>query len=94
MMMSWFRSMFDPNAKKAAARARSFVRDRHPEFIVHEVFLRATETDRFVFAVFYSRPSVIVRPTSYCIVAVSRDSDEINELSVSTDSPYWMRGRK
>lgn len=92
--MSWLRSIFDSRIKSSGALACSFIGARHPEFIVNGVSLRAREAERFVFAVFYLRASLPARPSSYCIVAVTRDSDEISELPLSPDSRYWITGRK
>jgi hypothetical protein len=71
-----------------------YVRASNQNLTVSDARLRAEEPSRYVFAVFYRNPDVRVVPGRYKLIAVARDSDGIDELDTTPDSPYWIRGLK
>ena len=70
------------------------MRSEHPTFHVHGSSLRAEESARIVFAVFYTDPELLVKPSRYKVIAVERDSSKTEEIDVRPESEYWIHGRK
>jgi hypothetical protein len=58
-----------------------------------DALLRADETDRWVFAVFY-RPRHPVFPAPYKVVEVMKRSAVVRELTAPEHDPYLLKGRK
>jgi len=79
------------NARRAA---RAFLQNENPDFRVSRSALRAEEEDRFVFAVFYTSPEKIVKPTPYKLVAVHRSDLKAEMIHPSLESDYWFHGRR
>ena len=80
----------------ACQAAVATVRSLHPDWNVFTSMrsIRADENDRYVVAVFYSSPDVLVKPPRYVLVALGRAYDFIELLPVDPQSPYFIRGRK
>jgi hypothetical protein len=89
-----FLRRFDREFRQAAELAKEHVASCILEARVHGVSLRAEEAERWVFAVFYTTPSLIVKPTPYQLVTVSKSTKIAEELPRSSGSPYVIRGRK
>lgn len=85
--------LLDGSAREAGRTAVAHLESENPDFRVHNASVRATEDDRFVFAVFYTSPSLMIKPTPYKLVAVSRDG-QAEEINPPRESEYWIRGRK
>lgn len=88
------RHLFDPTFKAARLRAIEHVRRSHPDYVVGSASLRADEPGRHVFAVGYRRDGHRTIPDPYLIVAVPKHVGEVEELVLTPQSPYWIRGRK
>jgi hypothetical protein len=88
------RRRLDPDVRRARERALKHVEARNPDASATNATLRAAETKRYVFAVFYREAGKLVVPERYSIVAVARDGDDVEELEATPASPYWIRGRK
>ena len=84
-LLSWLWKV-EPGVKPAASRAKAHVKSIWPDAKAHWIQLRASEPDRFVFAVFYSRPGLHVRPPPYCLVAVPKGTGD----PVMLDGPEAM----
>ena len=80
----------------ACQSAVAAVRSLHPDWDVFTglASLRADEDQRYVVAVFYSAPTVRVKPPRYVLVTLDRAHKFIELLPVDADSPYFIRGRK
>jgi hypothetical protein len=88
------RHLFDPQVKAARQRALQHLRLKHPDYIVGSARLRAGETGRYIFAVFYNEPDQPTIPERYLLIAVPKDGASVEELECTPQSPYWIRGRK
>jgi hypothetical protein len=85
---------FDPAFRAARERAMDHLRGAHAGWRVTNALLRAEEPERHVFAVFYADDGPLRVPGRYRLVAVSRLNGTAEELPLSPDSPYWIRGYK
>ena len=75
-------------------RAREQFQASHPTLQTCGTSLRATEENRFVVAVFYFDPQRPVKPLPYELFGVSKDLMCADELPMSLDSPYRIRGHR
>lgn len=82
---------YESPACRAASQA---LRRTYPDSSICGARLIKQEAARWVVAVFYDEPGVIVRPTQYKLFAVSSDLACVEELPRDVSSPYWIRGRK
>ena len=85
--------LLNKSARAAGRTAVAFLQSQNPEFRVHNASLRAEEDERFVFAVFYTTPDLMVKPTPYRLIVVGRDG-HAEEIDPPRESEYWIRGRK
>ena len=88
--LAWLRA----EVRRAAATARRAVQLTRPNSGIDSTELRAEETERLIFAVFYSTPGQHQRPAAYELVAVSRGAESSEILEGPAASPYAFRGRK
>jgi hypothetical protein len=93
-MFKWLCQLTDPEVQTAAQSARTYLARAFPNFTIRNASLRATERDRFVFAVFYTDPTWRMKPGPYRLVAVDRMNGSTQEIQPARESPYWLRGRK
>jgi hypothetical protein len=93
-MFSLLRLMFDAKARSASRRATQHLAATIPSSVITDVRLRATEPERWVFAVFYETPGVKTSPEIYKLVAVARGTEATTVLETTPDSAYWIRGLK
>jgi len=86
--------IFDRTLRNAKRTAKAFLQNEHPNFCVYHTALRAEEEDRFVFAVFYTLPEKMVKPTPYMLVAIHRKDLAAKIIDPPQESEYWIRGRR
>ena len=98
-MLGWLRLMINkviqelPAAPaEASAKAVGFVK-QDTDCLEGGARLRADESDRWVFAVFYKGP-IPARPMPYKVVAVTKDSRQASYLDGAGAAKYRLRGYK
>jgi hypothetical protein len=93
-MWSFFLQLLGFDDPPACKATREALRRLQASWIVSETRIIANEGARCVIAVFYDAPGISVKPPRYKLFAVSTDLKTIEELPVTPDSPYWIKGRK
>lgn len=93
-LLRLFTRAFDPEFRAAREKAIGHIRAGHLDWRVVNAAVRAEEPDRFVFAVFYQESGLRVVPGRYAIVAVGRRNGSVEDLPLSPQSPYRIRGLK
>lgn len=89
--LTFWRSPLEDEARQAARRACAA---SHPDEKIEELRLRASEPDRFVFAVIIRSPLPRRGMPIYHLFAVARDLSSCEELAKDSGSPYVLRGIK
>jgi hypothetical protein len=84
----------DPALRHARERAEALLGAIYPHRSLISLRLCASESERFVFAVFYRETGQPVVPGRYCLVAVEKASGVASELALSPDSPYRIKSFK
>ena len=92
--MRALRQLFDRELRSASQRAKAFLESNDSDCTTRGTSLRAAEESRYVFAVFYTRPNLMIKPCPYKLVAVDRYSENVELLDPPRESKYWIRGRK
>ena len=82
------------SVRTASNAATTFVDDEFSELTPEGTRGLADEHDRYVFAVFYRELERITIPTPYKVIAVNKRQGSAEELELTPESPYWIRGRK
>ena len=73
---------------------RSIFKTTYPAYYYHGLSIRARETTRTVFAVFYHDPERQRKPLPCKLYADDNDTRNVEELECTSDSPYWIKGRR
>ncbi len=76
--------------RKARQKARLFFKEHYSDFEIVGTSLRAVESERFIFAIFY-REERIIYPTPYKIFAVNKKTKHVCEIDFSVDVKYRLR---
>ncbi|QDU55018.1 hypothetical protein Pan181_12030 [Aeoliella mucimassa] len=92
-MFRWLIGL-DKESREARKLALQYVADTAPDASVYGASLRADEPSRWVFAVFYTTPQLMIKPMPYRLISVSKSSRSASELPQPPESPYCIRGRK
>lgn len=93
-LLRLFTRAFDPEFRAAREKAIGHIRAGHLDWRVGKCSRSRRGAGPLRVAVFYREPGLQVVPGRYTIVAVGRRSGSVEDLPLSPQSPYWIRGLK